>query len=411
MTETDRAAAATVVVGGGQAGFAFCAKLRELGYGGRIVLVSEERHGPYQRPPLSKAYLLGETTLDRLQFRSAQFYADSGIELRSGVRAIAIARDDRRVLLSNGASEHYDHLILATGARPRRLPTELGAELAGVHYMRTVDDADALAAACKAGSRVLIVGGGFIGLEAAAVACKLGAKVTLIEAAPRILQRVASAETADYFRRLHESHGVDIREGVGLSALTCEAGRVTGALLGDGTELEADVVIVGIGVLPNQELAVEAGLACANGIVVDVFCRTGDPRIMAVGDCASIPSGDTYIRLESVGHAIEHAQAAATVLMGDERGYDARPWFWSDQFDTKLQIAGLSTGYDQVVVRGGFPGPTSHWYFARGKLLAVDAMNDPRTYMTAKKLIETRRFPAAEVIADPATDLKTLLMR
>lgn len=399
----------TVVVGGGQAGYAFCAKLRDLHYPGHVILISEERHGPYQRPPLSKAYLLGETTLDRLQFRAASFYADSRIDLRNSIRVLAIDRGARTVSLSDGSAVAYDNLVLATGARPRQLPAESGGMLGGVHYMRTVEDADALAAACRAGSRVLIVGGGYIGLEAAAVARKLGAEVTLIEFAPRILQRVASVETADYFRTLHRSHGVDIREGVGLSMLTGHDGRVATATLNDGSTLDVDVVIVGIGVLPNQELADEAGLPCSNGVVVDTHCRTADPRIMAIGDCANIPHDGNYIRLESVGHAIDHAQAAAAVLTGDTQDYVAKPWFWSDQFDAKLQIAGLSTGFDRVVVRGGYPGPTSHWYYRGDKLLAVDAMNNSRTYMVGKRLIELGRSPSPETITDPGTDLKALL--
>lgn len=399
----------TVVIGGGQAGYAFCTKLRELSYPGHVILISEERHGPYQRPPLSKAYMLGETTLERLQFRAATFYADSRIDLRNSTCALAIDRASRSVALSDGSTLTYDNLVLATGARPRKLPAEIGGTLAGIHYMRTVEDADALAAACRAGSRVLIIGGGYIGLEAAAVARKLRAEVTLIEFAPRILQRVASVETADYFRQLHRSHGVDLREGVGLELLTGVDGRVTSATLSDGTSLDVDVVIVGIGVLPNQELADAAGLPCANGIVVDSHCRTADPHVMAIGDCANIPHDGNTIRLESVGHAIDHAQAAAAILMGETASYVAKPWFWSDQFDTKLQIAGLSTGFDRVAIRGGYPGPTSHWYYRGDTLLAVDAMNDSRAYTVGKRLIELGRSPRAEIIADPHTDLKALL--
>ena len=399
----------TVVVGGGQAGFAFSAKLRELGYPGRIVLIGDEKHPPYQRPPLSKAYLLGETTVERLQFRPEQFYANNGIELRLSTRVLSVSRDHRSVMLSDGGTLSYDHLVFATGARPRRLPNEIGGGLASVHYMRTLDDADSLAAVCRGGRELLVVGGGYIGLEAAAVARKLGAQVTLIEAAPRILQRVASPETASYFRALHRRHGVDLREGVGLAGLTEAGGRIAGAKLTDGSTVQVDLVVVGIGVVPNQELAAAAALRCDNGIVVDAFCRTGDPRIMAVGDCASIPLDDALIRLESVGHAIEHAQTAASILMGSDQSYRPNPWFWSDQFDVKLQIAGLLTGYDRVVTRGAAPGPTSHWYYFGDRLLAVDAMNDPRAYMIGKKLIQAGRSPRPETIVDPAADLKSLL--
>jgi 3-phenylpropionate/trans-cinnamate dioxygenase ferredoxin reductase subunit len=275
--------------------------------------------------------------------------------------------------------------------------------------MRTLDDADRLAAVCRGGRKLLVVGGGYIGLEAAAVARKLGAQVTLIEAAPRILQRVASPETAGYFRALHRRHGVDLREGVGLAGLTQAGGRMTGAKLTDGSTIPVDLAIVGIGVVPNQELAADAGLQCDNGIVADAFCRTNDPRIMAVGDCATIPLDSALIRLESVGHAIEHAQTAASVLMGCGQRYRPNPWFWSDQYDVKLQIAGLLTGYDRVVARGGAPGPTSHWYYFGDRLLAVDAMNDPRAYMIGKKLIQARRSPNPETIVDLAADLKALL--
>ena len=322
-----------------------------MGYPGHIVLVSEEQHGPYQRPPLSKAYLLGETTVERLQFRPKQFYADNGIELRLSSRAVKISRPERHVLLEDGSPLHYDHLVLATGARARVLPNVRSDHSANVHYMRTLEDADRFGLACREGCRLLIVGGGYIGLEAAAVARKRGAEVTVVEAASRILQRVAAPQTADFFRDLHRRHGVDIREGVGLHALTLVDGWITAATLDDGRILPIDAVIAGIGVLPNQELAAEAGLRCDNGIVVDASCKTSDPRIMAIGDCARIPDGSGLVRLESVGHAIEHGHTAAAVLMGKDAIYRPRPWFWSDQFEVKLQIAGVSTGYDRIVVR------------------------------------------------------------
>jgi 3-phenylpropionate/trans-cinnamate dioxygenase ferredoxin reductase subunit len=409
MTDGVAESQTTIVIGAGQAGFAISAKLRELRYPGRIILIGDEKHRPYQRPPLSKAYLLGETTIDRLQFRPERFYADNRIELLLSTRVLSVSRDRRSVTLSDGGTLSYDHLAFATGARPRLLPDEVGGGLAGVHYMRTLDDADRLAAVCRGGSKLLVVGGGYIGLEAAAVARKLGAQVTLIEAAPRILQRVASAETAGYFRALHRRHGVDLREGVGLAGLTEADGRVAGARLTDGSTIPVDLVIVGIGVLPNQELAADAGLRCDNGIVVDAFCRTKDPRITAVGDCASIPLDDALIRLESVGHAIEHAQTAASVLMGCDQSYRPNPWFWSDQFDVKLQIAGLLTGYDRVVARGEAPGPASHWYYSGDRLLAVDAMNDPRAYMIGKRLIQSGRSADPDAIIDLAADLKSLL--
>ncbi|RMD94567.1 MAG: pyridine nucleotide-disulfide oxidoreductase, partial [Alphaproteobacteria bacterium] len=263
------------------------------------------------------------------------------------------------------------------------------------------------------GRRVLIVGGGYIGLEAAAVARKKELDVTLVEAAPRILARVACAETAAWFAALHRAHEVDLREGVGLERLTGKRGRVTGAVLAGGEAIAADFVIVGIGVAPDMRLAEAAGLAIDNGIAVDEFCRTSDPAIWAAGDCASFPWRGRRVRLESVGNAIDMGEAAAANMLGERELYVAKPWFWSDQYDVKLQIAGLNTGYDRVVTRGeaqaGERAPVSFWYYAGAELLAVDAINDPRAYMVGKRLIEAGRSPDPEAVADPGTDLKALL--
>ncbi len=261
----------------------------------------------------------------------------------------------------------------------------------------------------RQGQHVLIVGGGYIGLEAAAVSAKLGLEVTVLEAAPRILQRVACPETSAYFRALHGGKGVTLREGATLAALEGEDGHVRAARLGDGSVIPADFVIAGVGVVPNAELAEAAGLAVENGIAVDETCRTSDPHIYAVGDCASFPWRSGRIRLESVGNAIEQAEAVARILTGAPGRYEPKPWFWSDQYDVKLQIAGLSAGYDRVTARAGAAGGVSYWYYRGDELLAVDAMNDPRVYMVAKRLIEAGKSPRAEIVADPATDLKTLL--
>ncbi|MGB5868942.1 MAG: FAD-dependent oxidoreductase, partial [Albidovulum sp.] len=261
---------------------------------------------------------------------------------------------------------------------------------------------------CRAGARALIVGGGYIGLEAAAVASKLGLEVTLIEAAPRILQRVAAPETSDYFRALHSAHGVTIIEGTGLDRLTGE-GNVTGAVLADGREIAADLVIVGIGILPNSELAEAAGLAIENGIRTDAQGRTSDPAIWAAGDCASFPHNGGRIRLESVGNAIDQAEVVAENMMGAGKAYLAKPWFWSDQYEVKLQIAGLNSGYDRIITRKGEDTAVSFWYYQGDRLLAVDAMNDGRAYMIGKRLIEAGRSSDPAVIADPAADLKALL--
>lgn len=398
-----------VVIGAGQAGFTACAKLRDLRHQGPITLIGEEAHPPYQRPPLSKGYLLGEVTEDRLYFRPRAFYEERSIDLRTSANAAAIDRERKVVSLADGTVIPYDRLILTTGARPRALPAALGGTLDGVFCVRNLADINAMAERFRQGQRVLIVGGGYIGLEAAAVSAKLGLMVTVIEAAPRILQRVACSETSAYFRDLHDRKGVTLLEGVGLDALEGKEGHVQSARLADGSVITVDFVIAGVGVVPNVELAEAAGLTIDNGIAVDEDCRTSDPHIYAAGDCASFPWRSGRIRLESVGNAIEQAEAVARSLTGMPSRYDAKPWFWSDQYDVKLQIAGLSAGYDNVATRPGATGSVSYWYYRGEQLLAVDAMNEPRVYMVAKRLIEAGRSPSAEIVSDPTTDLKALL--
>ncbi|MXU64892.1 NAD(P)/FAD-dependent oxidoreductase [Oceanomicrobium pacificus] len=399
-----------LVIGAGQAGAALVAKLRDLGVTAPVTLVGEEAAPPYQRPPLSKKYLLGEMARERLFLRPEQYYADQKIDLLTGLRADAIDRAAKQVRFNDGSTRPYGTLVLATGSVARRLPAAAGGEHSGVEVVRTLEDIDRLAPHVKPGGRMLVVGGGYIGLEAAAVAAQRGMDVTVIEAAPRILGRVASAETADYFRALHRAHGVDIREGVALDHLTGEDGRVTGAQLADGTGIAADIVVVGIGIAPATALAEEAGLAIDNGIAVDARGRTSDPAIFAVGDCASFPVSGGRLRLESVPHAIDHGEAVAAELAGQGADYVPKPWFWSDQYDVKLQIAGLNAGHDRTVTRpGSREGAQSVWYFKGGRLLAVDAMNDPRAYMTGKRWIEAGRSPDPDALADPATDLKGLV--
>ena len=398
-----------VVVGAGQAGASLVAKLRSEGFSGEITLIGAETVPPYQRPPLSKAYLLGEMAEERLYLRPEAFYADHDITLRLNTRAVDIDPAGHVVTLSDGTRQHYDELALTTGADPRTLPGAAGGMLDGVYTVRDLADADAMAPAFSKGQRVLVIGGGYIGLEAAAVAAKRGLQVTLVEMAPRILQRVAAAETSDYFRALHRSHGVDIREGVGLEKLLGDE-AVTGARLTDGTELEVDFAVVGVGITPATILADSAGLAVNNGIVTDSHGRTSDPHIWAAGDCANCLFHGQRVRLESVGNAIDQAEAVARNMLGADQPYDPAPWFWSDQYDCKLQIAGLNLGYTDVVVRkGDAPGAQSHWYYRDDTLVAVDAMNDARNYMIGKRLIEAGRSPSPAAIADPATDMKALL--
>ncbi len=400
--------AGIVVIGAGQAGASCVAKLRALGYEGSLTLIGQEPTPPYQRPPLSKKYLLGEMELERLFLRPESYYAENGIDLRLNETVTAIDRHDR-VVIAGGQSVPYDDLVLTTGSVPRRLPASAGGDLDGVYTVRDLWDVDRMAPEFTEGRRVLIVGGGYIGLEAAAVAASRGLGVTLVEMADRILQRVAARETSDYFRALHARHGVDIREGVGLDTLLGK-GRVEGARLTDGSRIEADFVIVGVGITPATALAEAAGLEIENGIKVDAQGRTSDAHIWAAGDCASFPHEGQRIRLESVPNAIDMAECVAENIMGAGKTYVPQPWFWSDQYDVKLQIAGLNTGYDRVVTRpGDGAGQVSFWYYRGGRLLAVDAMNAPRAYMVGKRLIDAGKSADPEVVADPESDLKALL--
>ncbi len=396
-----------IVIGAGQAGSSCVAKLRKDGFDGRITLIGAEPVIPYQRPPLTKAYLLGEMAVERLYLRPESFYREQDIALRLGARVTDIDAQAQTVTLGDEVLEYSD-LVLATGSVPRRLPAAIGGDLDGVFVVRDLADVDAMAPRFAEGARVLIVGGGYIGLEAAAVAAKKGLKVTLVEMADRILQRVAAPETSDYFRALHTRHGVDIREGVGLERLTGDD-AVTVAVLSDGTELEVDFVVVGVGIAPDAALAEAAGLEIENGIRTDARGQTSAPHVWAAGDCASFPYRGTRIRLESVPNAIDQAECVARNIMGAGEEYVARPWFWSDQYDVKLQIAGLNLGYDRVVARTGEGDAASFWYFRGDELLAVDAMNDPRGYMVGKRLIEAGKSPDPEAVADPETDLKALL--
>ena len=391
-----------VVVGAGQAALSFAARARALDGQAAITIVGEEPVAPYQRPPLSKAYLAGELPLDRLMLRDDAWYAEHRIELRCGERVVSIDREAGRIETDNGDRIAYDALVLATGSRARRLPAELGGDGSNVRVMRTIADADALAPHLRKGARMVVVGGGYIGLEAAAVARRHGVEVVLLEAAQRILGRVAAPVTADYYRALHRAHGVEVREEATLERLTDDA-----ALLSDGSSIAADVVVVGIGIAPNGELAEAAGLAVDNGIAVDAHASTSDPAIYAVGDCASFPHRGERVRLESVPHAIHHAETAAANMLGEASAYEAMPWFWSDQYDVKLQIAGLNAGYERTVVRPGRrEGAQSVWYYRGDELLAVDAMNDAPAFMTARKLIEAGRGVPPDVAADPETSLR-----
>lgn len=401
-----------VIIGAGQAGFALAAKLRALKDTRPITIIGAEDALPYQRPPLTKKYLLGEMSFDRLLFRPEHWYADNDVEIRLSTWVEQINRDSKQVLLQDGSVLGYGTLALTTGSTPRGLPSAIGGDLAGVYVARDKRDADLLAGEMRPGRRVLIIGGGYIGLEAAAVARHRGLEVTVIEMADRILQRVAAKETADIMRVIHEAHDVVIREKTGLKQLVGRDGKVVGAELSDGTTIDIDFAIVGIGVVPNDQLAKEAGLEVANGIVVDDFARTSDPSIFAAGDCAVLPWQGGRIRLESVQNAVDQADAAAAVIAGGNAPYEPKPWFWSDQYDVKLQIAGFNLGYDETLLRpGAREGAHSIWYFKNGTFIAVDAINDAKAYVSGKKMLDSGINPDKAILADASADLKQLLAR
>jgi 3-phenylpropionate/trans-cinnamate dioxygenase ferredoxin reductase subunit len=393
------------VIGAGQAGASAVEALRKGGYAGRLTLWGAEPELPYQRPPLSKAYLMGEMARERLTLRPRAFYDERDVELRLGTRIKALDAS-ARTLAHAGGTERFDAAILATGSVPNQLAERCTNGLPGTHVIRTVADIDALRPEMIPGRRMLVVGGGYIGLEAAAVARKMGLEVILVELNVRLLGRVACKPTAQWFRALHRDHGVDIREGVGLERLLGD-GRIEGARLTDGSELPVDLVIAGIGARPDTALAQAAGLEIADGIAVDEMGRTSAPGIWAAGDCCSFPHHGRRVRLESVPHAIDQAEAVAANVLGAGSPYEAKPWFWSDQYDVKLQITGLNAGFDDIVMRD--VEGRSHWYFAGDDLLAVDAMNAPRAYMVAKRLIDAGRSPPKAAVADIDLPVKSLL--
>ncbi len=414
----DLSSARTVlVIGGGQAAAQAITSLRQWGYDGTLRMIGDETALPYQRPPLSKAYLKGEMDEARLYFKPADWYAAQTVETTLGVRASAIDRAARTVALSDGSHAAYDALILATGSRPRPLPIP-GAQLGGVHELRGLADVDGLRPHVRDGQKLVIIGAGYIGLEAAAVACQLGAEVTVLEMAPRVLARVTSPVMSEFYTRLHEQKGVKVLTGAQTQEILGQDGHVSAVRLADGTRLSADLVLIGIGILPNQELAAEAGLACdaahGGGILVDEDARTHDPRIFAAGDCTVRPLAHygRMGRLESVHNAIEQGKLAAAAIVGRERPPLDVPWFWSDQYDVKLQIAGLSQGYDRYVVRGDpEDGRFAVFYFAGDRLLAVDAANAAPEFIVTKKLINAATVVAPEDLQDTSLSMKDIAAR
>lgn len=403
--------APVVIVGAGQAAASFISRHVALGNAEPLLLIGEEPHPPYQRPPLSKKYLLGELERERLFIRPLEWYAEQGVTTRFDTRIDEIRRSDKTVITGSGEAIEYDRLILCTGSHARSLPAGIGGTLPGVFTLRSIADIDRMAPEFQAGRRLLVVGGGYIGLEAAAVARQLGLEVTLLEMAERILQRVAASETSDYFRRLHSAHGVDLRESTRMSRLLEDGSRVCGAELECGEIIDADLVLVGIGGSPNTALAQGAGLECDNGIRVNETCQTSDAHIYAAGDCSSFTRNGQQIRLESVQNAADQGDLIARVFAGEDVSYTALPWFWSDQYDCKLQIVGLNQGHDRTVTRpGASDASLSVWYYRGDQLLAIDAMNEPKSYAFGRKIIEAGKNPAPEQVADPATDLKALAL-
>ena len=398
-----------VIAGAGHAAGQVVATLRQLSFPGRIVLVGEEPYLPYQRPPLSKKYLAGELPAERLYVKPASFYDLPQIERRLETRIERIDREAGCVVTDGGATIAYDRLVIATGSRVRRIAVP-GSDLDGIHYLRSISDVDGIRAAAVPGARIVIVGAGYIGLEVAAVCRQLGLDVTVLELAERVMSRVVSPPVSDFFAALHERRGVSLRLATGLAAFEGN-GRVAAVVTAQGDSIPADLVVVGIGIVPNSELAANAGLACDDGILVDEYCRTGDADVYAVGDCTRHPSAiyDRPLRLESVHNALEQARTAASHICGNEVAYSQVPWFWSDQYDVKLQIAGISAGYDAVVLRGDPAGSRfACFYLSAGNLIAVDAVNSPREFVQSKPLIEQRAAIPPEQLADPDIALRDL---
>jgi 3-phenylpropionate/trans-cinnamate dioxygenase ferredoxin reductase component len=399
-----------LIVGAGHAGFQLAASLRQHGYGERVGLINSEAHLPYQRPPLSKAYLKGGGAPDSLMFRPDKFYREQNIELMAD-RAVAIDRAARKLLVASGASLDYGHLVLATGARNRLLDIP-NANLEDVRYLRTLDESEALRQRLASGQRVVVIGAGFIGLEFAATARAEGLEVDVLELGSRVMARAVTAEISDFFQGRHIAAGIRLHLGVQATSIESNSGKVSGVSLSNGQHVRADLVVVGVGVLPNVEVAAEAGLPVAAGIIVDEHLSTADPNISAVGDCAlyASPRYGASLRLESVQNATDHARCVAARLTGDAKAYDGLPWFWSDQGPDKLQIAGLTTGYDRVAVRGN-PGEGSFSAFCYkfGQLVGVESVNRAGDHVFGRRILAANGSITPEQAADLSFDLKRAL--
>ncbi len=405
MTET------IVIAGAGHAAGQTIVSLRQGGYAGKLILVGEEPYLPYQRPPLSKKFLAGELDVPRLLVRQQKFYTEHDVDVRLSTRVTAIDRKARAATLSTGVSVPWNKLVIATGSRVRKISLP-GAELAGVHYLRNIEDVDRIRDDFRSGAKLVIVGAGYIGLEVAAVAVTRGLDVTVVELAERVMARGGAPLISDFFTRVHQQAGVDIRCNTGIQSFNGTA-RVQGVTLSDGSEIPADLVIVGIGIVPAVEPLIAAGAEGGNGVLVDRLCRTSLPDIYAIGDCAAhvndFAEGAT-IRLESVQNANDQANVVARGICGDEAPYHAIPWFWSNQYDLKLQTAGLSAGHDQTVLRGDVASRSfSVLYLKGGKVIAIDCVNATKDYVQGRMIVTARLAATAEQLADAETPLKALL--
>lgn len=401
----------TVIIGAGQGGYQVAASLREAGYAERITIVGDEPALPYQRPPLSKAYLLGDTTAERLLLRPQSYYEKHAIELVTGTRATAIDRAAARVTLSSGAALAYDHLVLATGALNRKLPVA-GADLDGVMYLRTLAEADAIKQHFGGATNIVVAGAGFIGLELAAVASKYGKTVHVIEPLARVMSRAVSPAVSQFFAEAHAAFGVTLLLNTRLQSIEGANGRVTGVTLGDGRTLPAELVLVGIGILPADDLAQSAGLPVKNGIVVDAQLVTADLKISAIGDCASFPDpwSGGMIRLESVQNAVDQGRCVAKRIVGQPAAYKAVPWFWSDQRDLKLQMVGLTAGCDRTVLRGDPAARAFSVFCFRGDtLVGIESINKAADHMFGRRLLAAGESLTPEQAGDPGFDLKARL--
>jgi 3-phenylpropionate/trans-cinnamate dioxygenase ferredoxin reductase subunit len=398
-----------VIAGAGHAAGQTIVSLRQGGFAGRIVLVGEEPYLPYQRPPLSKKFLAGEVDVARLLLRQEKFYEDHAVDLRLNTRVTHLEPGARTAMLSTGDRLGYDKLVLATGSRVREVSLP-GSRLPGVHYLRTIEDVDRIRDHFRPGASLVIVGAGYIGLEVAAVAITHGLKVTVIEMADRVMARVEAPPLTDFMARVHRAAGVEIRCNTGVRSFTGDT-RLRGVVGSNGVEIPADLAIVGIGIVPNVELAEAAGLVCSNGIMVDEYCRTSDADVLAVGDCTNHPNPllGKRLRLESVHNAQEQAKTAATTILGRLEPYAQIPWFWSDQYDLKLQIAGLSSSTEQTVLRGDPESRSFAVFFLdEGRLTACYAVNSPREFMLSKKLIALKSRPDPALLRDTNVPFKDI---